>query len=128
MVPRLTTAGLGALADQSVYMGSVEHKNVKSWLGLPKLRRNPRADLDDHRQNATVCPLASDDDKRRATEWIRDAIRKRQFAGEWPRDIWHKDADGRFWQGRLTKRGGDTAPNEYKGWPITQKEWHEIFD
>jgi hypothetical protein len=114
------------------YVGSAEHKDQPSWLGLPRLRRRNPSDPDDHRQNATVCPLVTEEDRNRATQWVRQAIGNGQFdpriwAGEFPRNIWHCDT-GTFWQGRLTQRGAGDCPNgEYKGWPISRVEWNETF-
>jgi len=132
MNPLPTPPDQNALADRAVYAGSVEHKDRRSWLGLPHPRRNPRADLEDHRQNATICPLVSDTDRETATRWVQHAIRSGQFdpticAYGFPRHIWHRDNNGQYWHGRLTKAGGDNAPAEYKGWPISEREWHENF-
>ncbi len=128
----LTSAELDALAKRAIYTGSVEHKEHRSWLGLPRPRRNPHADPEDQRQNATICPLVRDEERERATHWVQTAIRKSQFDptiwdGDFPRSIWHRDDNGQYWHGRLTKAGGADAPAEYKGWPIDQDEWHANF-
>lgn len=132
ITPTLTSAELDALAKRAIYTGSVEHKEHRSWLGLPRPRRNPHADPEDQRQNATICPLVRDEERERATHWVQTAIRKSQFDptiwdGDFPRSIWHRDDNGQYWHGRLTKAGGADAPAEYKGWPIDQDEWHANF-
>jgi hypothetical protein len=131
--PMPNKEALKALASRAVYSGSVEHEEKKSWLGLPK----PRHQNDDgsfgFKQNATICPLVADAEKDQATSWIKAAITNQQFNpliwdGEFPREVWHKDSGGQYWFGRLTQRGagGDTKA-EYKGWPVSQEEWVEIF-
>jgi hypothetical protein len=133
MIPNLNAIDRDVLAKRAVYAGSVEHKDKASWLGLPQLRRDRHSDGGDHRQNASVCRLVGEEDKERATQWVQHAIRNGQFdpniwAGDFPRDIWHLDADGKYWRGRLTQIGaGDDARGEYKGWPITRDEWLESF-
>jgi hypothetical protein len=133
MIPNLTPAERAALAKRAVYTGSAEHKDRPSWLGAPHARRNPGAGANDHRQNSTICPLVREEDKAQATEWVQQAIRHRHFDptkwdGDFPRDIWHQDEHGVYWQGRLTQRGaGDNPQGEYKGWPITEDEWNENF-
>lgn len=123
-----------AIAARAIYVGSVEHKDKRSWLGLPKPRRNRAAEPDDYKQNATICPLVRDQDKEMATRWVQYAIKNGQFnrsiwAGKFPRDIWYQDDNGQYWYGRLTQCGaGDSPTAEYKGWPIGQEEWHENFD
>jgi len=113
---------LADLAGRCKYVGSVEHKDKKSWLGLPQPRRRPR-------QTATICPLYSNEDRDRATEWVRAAIRagnfrKADWQGGLPRHIWYRDEQGNYWRGFLTNAGA----GEYKGWPITEEEWREDFD
>jgi hypothetical protein len=133
MIPDITAINLDALARRALYTGSVEHKATRSWLGVPRLRKHSNTDPDDYRQNATVCPLVSEDDRNTATLWVQYAIRNRHFRADiwsagFPREIWHKDNNGRFWFGRLTSGGGDDGCGEYKGWPISEREWHENFN
>lgn len=68
-----------------------------------------------------------------ATKWVREAIRNGQFDREqelrngFPRYIWHRTADGRYWYGFLMNEGaGPNATAQYKGWPISKDEWDEI--
>jgi hypothetical protein len=121
------------LAARAVYTGSVEHKNQKSWLGLPRHRHHESIETAGYEQNATLCPLVTDADRAKADAWVKNAIRNGQYNndiwdGDFPRNIWHREGPDSFWFGRLTQRGtgGDTAA-EYKGWPTDWKEWHENF-
>jgi hypothetical protein len=102
------------------------HKNKRSWLGLP----TPRVSQEPE-ETSTICDLVSDDDKIRATDWIRTAIRNRQFSptdlqNGFPRLVWHKDDVGQYWRGRLTDSGAGERPiAKYKGWPISEDEISE---
>lgn len=131
--PTLTQAQRRTLALRAVYLGSPEHKDERSWLGIPEPRKNRRGDPDDHRQNATICPLVNDAERDRATEWVRHAIRHGQYdqtiwAGDFPRKIWYREANGSYWYGRLMQQGAGEDPQaEYKGWPIDEAEWNEDF-
>lgn len=111
-----------ALADRCSYEGSREHKDRRSWLGLPQPRRR-LADI------ATICPMVTEEDRRTATEWVKEAIKNHQFdprdiRNGFPRYIWYRASDGSYWYGFLMNEGG----GKYKGWPISAEEWHEIFD
>jgi hypothetical protein len=127
--PQSEHLDLKALAKRAEYTGSVEHKDRRSWLGLPRPRisKNPT-------ENATICPMVSKSEREEATSWVRYAIENRQFLygyfeNGFPRSIWYRDVNGQHWQGRLTQCGAGDAPiAEYKGWPISEGEKHEIFD
>jgi hypothetical protein len=116
------------LASRAEYVGSVEHKNRKSWLGLPKPRRSKNPP-----EEATICPLVGQKDREIATKWVKYAICNRQFdpndlQNGFPRHIWHRNAEGEYWQGKLTQSGAGDAPRaEYKGWPISEEEKRENF-
>jgi hypothetical protein len=121
------TVDLRAVAERCSYHGSLEHKDKRSWLGLPRPRRKPR-------DVATICPLTTDQDRDTATEWVREAIRNGQFdrnqelRNGFPRYIWHRTADGSYWYGFLMNEGaGPDARAQYKGWPISKEEWDEVF-
>jgi hypothetical protein len=128
--PVLTSAQLNALAERCEYEGSKEHKDKRSWLGIPLPRKG---NVDDTRQTATICPLVADMERQQATQWVRQAVRTRQFvANKWkggfPRYIWYQDLQGQYWYGVITNQGaGETARAKYKGWPISEGEWREIF-
>lgn len=119
---------LAELADRCIYMGSIEHKDRRSWLGLPRPRRSGNPE-----ETATICPLVANSERERATEWVRSAIRQAQFvptdwSGGFPRRIWHRDESGQYWYGFLTNCGAGERPvGHYKGWPIDEDEWREIF-
>jgi len=126
-------SNLGAVAARCEYVGSVEHKARRSWLGAPQpRRRKKKRDPEDHKQNATICPLVEDADRKRASTWVQEAIRRAQFGTEWrggfPRHIWYRDRRGQYWYGFLTNQGaGADAKGQYKGWPIEEDEWGEDF-
>lgn len=117
---------LTSLAGRCEYIGSQEHKDQRSWLGIPRPRRRPR-------DVATICPLVTGRDRVRATEWVRNAITNGHFNREdwhngFPRRIWYRDKDGQIWYGFLTNQGAGPNPKgQYKGWPIEEDEWREIF-
>ena len=118
---------LPELAERCAYHGSIERKDKRSWLGLPRPRRRPR-------DVATICPLVTAQERDIATEWVREAIRNGQFDRErelrngFPRYIWHRSAGGTYWFGFLMNEGaGASATARYKGWPISKDEWDEIF-
>lgn len=131
-IRHLTPAQLSQLAERCDYVGSVEHKAARSWLGLPQPRRGRHGETD-HKQNATICPLTSDADRLVATGWVREAIRRGQFRngywkGDFPRYLWYFDQDGCYWYGFLMNQGaGDDARGQYKGWKISEEEWRETF-
>jgi hypothetical protein len=126
-----TKKQLKVLATRCDYEGSLEHKNKRSWLGIPKPRRG--RDLEDSRQTATICELNECTDREKATRWVREAIENGQFArdqwkDEFPRYLWHKDEIGQYWYGALTNKGaGPESRAKYKGWPISEEEWRETF-
>ncbi len=79
------------------------------------------------KRDTTLCPLTTEQDRERATEWVRTAIRNRQCLfqnsdKEFPKKIWH-EADGQIWMG-VCFNGGS---GEYKGWPICEKERDDVF-
>ena len=79
------------------------------------------------KQHTTVCPLTTDADRDRATEWVRQAIANGQYKfhegdKEFPKKIWHR-ADGCIWFGLCFNQGS----GEYKGWPVGEREQREVF-
>ena len=117
---------LASLAERCEYIGSQEHKEHRSWLGVPRPRRRPQ-------NMATICPLVTAKERNLATGWVRNAIANRQFdEKDWrngfPRKVWHRDNNGQYWYGILTNQGAGSNPKgQYKGWPIDEDEWREIF-
>ena len=126
----LSPPQLNALAERCDYEGSKEHKDKRSWLGIPQPRKG---NVEDTRQTATICPLVTEVERQQATQWVRQAVRNRQFArnkwkGDFPRYIWHRDPQGQYWYGVITNQGaGEMARAKYKGWPISEGEWREVF-
>jgi hypothetical protein len=124
----LVAVDLGVLARRCIYEGSVEHKDRRSWLGVPKPRRS-----DNPEETATICPLASDRERELATSWVQMAVREARFdhadwRGGFPRRLWHRDDTGQYWYGYLTNQGaGDQPVARYKGWPIDAEEWRAHF-
>ena len=121
------------LAQRAVCTGSQEHKERRSWLGLPRLRSGNEEEEYGYKQNATPCPLVSENERTIATSWVKAAIVNRQYSpliwdGDFPREIWYRDNLGQYWFGRLMQRGTDeNSEAEYNGWPVSQEEWHENF-
>ena len=95
---------------------------------MPKGRQLPGGKVGrPHKQRTTICPLTSKADQQQATQWVRMAIaegRYRFFEGDkdFPKKIWHR-ANGQIWCGWCVNQG----QGEYKGWPIDEREWREIF-
>lgn len=125
---------LASIASRAYYLGATPHKAKRSWLGVPEPRRTRKtaADKDDTRQNASICPLVEDAEREEATRWVQDAIRLGQCRGPWedgfPRYIWYKSEDGRYWAGRIMQpRQGDPPRAAYKGWPISETEWQTDY-
>lgn len=118
-----------ALAAHAMYVGSPEHKDEKWWGGLPMARQLPKGKIGRRgKQTTTLCPLTTEEDRHRATEWVRLAIANGQYRffqndQAFPKKIWHR-ADGTIWCGIVS----NPASGEYKGWPIGEREWREIFD
>ena len=79
------------------------------------------------KQTTTLCPLTTEDGRHQATEWVRLAIASGQyrfFQGDqaFPKKLWHR-AGTTIWCGIISNPG----KGEYKGWPIEEKEWREVF-
>ena len=110
------------------YAGSSEHKDKKWWGGSPSARQLPGGRVGRRgKQHTTLCPLTTEKDRARATEWVRQAIANGQYKfhegdKEFPKKIWHR-ADGRIWFGLCFNQGS----GEYKGWPVGEQEWREVF-
>ena len=117
-----------ALAARARYEGSGEHKDKRWWGGLPMAKQLPGGRVGrPGKQQTTVCPLTTDEDRKQATEWVRQAIINGQYKfheadQEFPKKIWHR-ANGRIWYGLCLNAGN----GEYKGWPIEEQERREVF-
>lgn len=98
------------MIDRVRYVGSVEHKDYRSFAGASRLRRG-----------ATPCPRWIRDPEI-IRGWLREGIRRGAVAGPWehgfPRYVWYKHGDTVF-EGRLMNRGDGS----YKGYPLHRDEW-----
>ena len=128
--PPLSTAEREALAARARYVGSLEHKDAQWWNGLPRARQLPHGRIGRRgRQTTTVCPLTTERDRARATEWLRRAIVAGQYRfvesdQDFPRKVWYIEASGRIWCGYCI----NSTAGAYKGWPIDEDERRAIFD
>lgn len=112
------------------YLGSAEHKTERWWGGLPKAYVPPDGEASrPKKQNTTICPLTTPEDRDKATEWVREALANNQIKyveadQDFPKHIWYREATGQVWQGFCT----NTAAGQYKGWPIPEEERRAVFD
>ena len=116
--PRLTQVEIRAAS----YLGSKEHKVVKWWGGLPGVRigkegvaKRPKKQL------TSICHLVTDEDRAKATCWVREALSREQYEycdGDklYPKHIWHTDENGQRWFGFCI----NGVSGEYKGWPLEE--------
>ena len=124
----LTVAQRHALAARARYSGSEEHKERRWWGGLPKARQLPGGRVGrQNKQTTTVCPLTTEQDRDRATQWIRNAITQGQYRfyesdQDFPKKVWY-EADGQTWIGYCVNR----TTGDYKGWPIDDGERRAVF-
>ena len=104
-------ADLRRVAERADYVGSVEHKDVRSFAGLPR----PRGD-------ASCCPPCLANRQNRIRTWLRSAIRRgatgSPWEGEFPRYVWHKHGNV-VYEGRLV----NSEAGSYKGYPLLKTEW-----
>lgn len=80
------------------------------------------------RQITTICPLIAEAEREAATEWVRQALRLRQYRfsegdKDFPKHIWYKDDSGQFWFGFCV----NSIQGQYKGWPIEEEEKIAFF-
>jgi hypothetical protein len=80
------------------------------------------------KQQTTICWLTREEDRIRATTWVREALRAghiRFYEGDqdFPKHIWHCDDTGQLWFGFCV----NTVSGEYKGWPIDEEERSAVF-
>lgn len=63
------------MAVRARYQGSGEHKDKGWWGGLPKAKQLPGGGVGRRgKQQTTLCPLTTDKDRERATDWVRQAV------------------------------------------------------
>ena len=116
--PPLTEADIEA----ATYTGSKEHKVVRWWGGLPGARLGKSGTASrPKKQLTTICNLVTEDDRIRATCWVKEALSSRNFKyfeGDqtYPKHIWHQDETGQRWFGFCV----NGVSGEYKGWPLDE--------
>ena len=108
---KLSPLELVALSEVVKYVGSPEHKDAPSFVGMPK----PRAD-------ASICDRALGQDRVKVQKWLQTAV-ARGWVGElrdgrFPRYVWYRDGDV-VYEGRLVNQ----QRGEYKGYPLNNDEW-----
>ncbi len=115
--------------DAASYAGSGEHKVARWWGGLPKAHIGPDGTASrPGRQDTTVCRLTTEDDRDRATGWVRMALADGQYRfyeGDkiYPKHIWHRDTSGSYWFGFCI----NGVSGSYKGWPVEEAEKRGVF-
>ena len=101
---------LDGLANQVVYEGSAEHKDIPGFAGQPRLRAD-----------ASCCPREITD-REMVSGWLRLAIRRgavgSPWEGEFPRYVWYMHGNIVF-EARLVNR----ESGSYKGYPLDSDEW-----
>ena len=108
------------LASRASYEGSCEHKDRRWWGGLPCARQLPGGRIGRRgKQQSTICPFVEDEDREKATSWVRQAIRNGNYEfietdHHFPKKIWYRDHLGRTWGGMCI----NTDLGTYKGWPV----------
>ncbi|MFZ1728691.1 MAG: hypothetical protein WAV84_01065 [Bacteroidota bacterium] len=99
------------IAAAASYSGSPEHKNTLSFAGSPHPRRD-----------ASLCDIRFAAQQEMLTEWLRTAIGTGCCSafggGSFPKYVWYKEGDI-VYEARLVNAG----TGEYKGYPISDKEW-----
>lgn len=115
--------------DMATYVGSPEHKAQRWWGGLPDgyVDANGMAHRPG-RQFTTICPLVTAQERDMATGWVRDALiagQTRFYEGDkdFPRRLWYRDPHGQLWTGFCV----NSMLGQYKGWPIDEDEYSEVF-
>ncbi|HET6384766.1 MAG TPA: hypothetical protein VFJ58_15345 [Armatimonadota bacterium] len=107
---------LDELSQRVAYVGSPEHKDTKSFAGVPR----PRGD-------ATICDRSFLNRLPELQEWLRKAVRcgaiGTPWEGDFPRYAWYKDGDT-VYEARLVNR----TKGEYKGWALSPDEWPRGID
>lgn len=115
--------------SEASYKGSPEHKARNWWGGQPGVfvpiggeARRPGKQL------TTICPLFTEEDRKKATCWVQAALRDNQvrfYEGDqvFPKKIWYRDDNGQLWCGWCI----NTVSGEYKGWPANEDECVAIF-
>lgn len=115
--------------QKASYVGSDEHKDRRWWGGLGGAYVNSAGVASrPGKQDTTICPLGSEEDRKTATSWVQAALTAEQIKyteadKDYPSKIWHEDEEGQLWFGRCV----NSIHGEYKGWPVDQDERDEVF-
>jgi len=107
--------------ESASYVGSPEHKIEHWWDGQPGAYIDEKTGqaTRPNKEKTTICPLTSQEDRNRATKWVRHALEQGDFAyhdgnTEYPDRIWYDEPEtGRKWEGFVTNK----TLGQYKGWP-----------
>jgi hypothetical protein len=117
------------LAARAEYVGSKEHKDQRWWGGMPGVRYDKHGNsFRSKRQKTTICRLVTEQDRKKATGWIRNAIECGQYVylegdQDFPKHVWYQ-AEGRDWFGFCI----NSVAGQYKGWPMEEGERSAFFD
>lgn len=126
---KLSQTERASLAARASYVGSKEHKGQRWWGGLPGVHYGIDGKPSrQKREKTTICDLVTEEDRERATEWVRAAIEDSQFTflegdQDFPKHIWYQ-AEARGWFGFCI----NSAAGHYKGWPMEEDERCAFFD
>src|ERR1700712_1677694 len=123
-----------SLTDKQIkdacYVGSPEHKTKRWWGGLPGAFADENGfPSRPNREETTKCPLIFETDRDLATCWVQKALTAGQFRffeadKDYPKKIWYREpTSGQWWFGLCI----NSIRGEYKGWPIDEDEYHEVF-
>ncbi|MDQ2731097.1 MAG: hypothetical protein M3Y56_05515 [Armatimonadota bacterium] len=120
IVPPPDHVDLNDLAQRVVYVGSPEHKDIRSFAGEPR----PRAD-------ASICDRSFIRRLPELNAWLRTAMQRGAIGppweGDFPRYAWYKDGDI-VYEARVVNQ----EKGEYKGWILSPDEWprgiEKIYD
>jgi len=92
------------------YVGSPEHKDAPSFVGMPKARAD-----------ASICDRVLGQNQVLVQKWLRTAVANgwvgELWEGRFPRYVWYCDGDV-VYEGRLVNR----QLGEYKGYPLDNGE------
>jgi hypothetical protein len=117
------------LIRKATYVGSQEYKRYKWWGALPDAYDDEDATASKQgRQQTTICPLTTEEDRVAATGWVQAALtagQMRFYEGDkdFPKHIWYRDKAGGLWFGFCV----NSVLGHYKGWPIDEEERLAVF-
>ena len=124
--PPLTAAQIGGAS----YIGSSEHKVQRFWGGLPQGWVGPSGQATrPKKQDTTICPLTSEEERIEATRWVHRALKQGQYRylegdKDFPARIWYREEKtGSLWMGFCM----NGILGHYKGWPIEEDDLVAVF-